>query len=83
MSDETVVTIGANHHEGKPGDTWLTYTTPAGGGVQLTSSVASLAEAVERCERLGYRLALPPETHAEMVQAGVAPADIPEDLFTD
>lgn len=43
-----------------------------------TVFVTSLAEAVDRAERLGVELHVPQATYAEMVHAGVAPPRPPD-----
>jgi hypothetical protein len=45
-----------------------------------TVFVSSLMEAVDRAERLKAELNVPRTTYAEMVHAGVAPPDPPDEL---
>lgn len=58
---------------------WTTWVVVEGGGVQLTASVHSLKEAVERALQSGQDLRVEPEAYEEMVVAGLAPAEVPED----
>jgi hypothetical protein len=48
---------------------------------QMTSSVTSLRDAVERADRLGLSIHVSDEAYDQMVQRGVAPSDKPQSPF--
>jgi hypothetical protein len=60
---------------------WVAYQITEGDpGAELVQGVASYDEARARAARDGYRLRFDEETWAQMIDAGVAPPTVPEDV---
>ena len=60
---------------------WVAYQITEGSpGADLVQGVASYHEARDRAARDGYRLCFDEETWAQMIEAGVAPQTVPDDV---
>jgi hypothetical protein len=69
MSEKRVMRIVANNNSSDDDDEkyWTTWVGP-----ELTDTVSSLREAVERADKHGDALIVQPEAYNQMVAAGVA-----------
>jgi hypothetical protein len=63
----------------RPG-VWVYQITEGSPGAELVQGVASYDEAWDRAARNGYRLRFDEETWAQMIEAGVAPPRVREDV---
>lgn len=60
---------------------WVVYENSEGSpGAELVQGVASYDEARDRATRDGFRLRFDEETWAQMIESGVAPQTVPEDV---
>ncbi len=60
---------------------WVAYQITEGSpGADLVQGVASYDDARDRAARNGYRLRFDEETWAQMIEAGVAPQTVPDDV---
>jgi hypothetical protein len=60
---------------------WVVYQITEGSpAAELVRGVASYDEARDRAARNGYRLRFDEETWAQMIEAGVAPQTVPDDV---
>lgn len=60
---------------------WVVYQITEGSpGADLVRGVASYDQARDRAVRNGYRLRFDEETWAQMIEAGMAPQTVPDDV---